>query len=1072
MHRFLIGVLSSFVIAVTAPLAVQPTSEWTIVDYSELLDGRQLSHSGESVSRLIEQLGGRPVPPAGQRAGDRRLHTLLDPLVAFYGFVLSDVLDTQEPFHDLPLVEIGQLWQPGERQPAWVDLLRSRRFIVESDGAGTMRVILPWVPSGDAQDAKSAPAAEQAWNRAWPVLRHVFAAERRRLTATDGPSALDVRVYPYAHSPARSLFLLGRDPYRIAVDDTRSKGDRPPLDLVRFRRFLDSGWTLEGGRLDPQGRVTLFGSRREKPATLLGRKLEISDLAVAFRAVSHGGLAEPYMSLDRGHSPWQSIVSYGGRLRDTSLGWVSLLCDVRFKTFSMGLGIEEGRDLRAEIRVEVPSFKTHIERFAANPASAGIFAQQTRLWFYPDRVDLTVAPQGDVLAMRHVRMSAASERLADETYTPGTGNDPPWTKATIAAVNEHYDGLARVFPELADLDQVVRLLAFFTWLDQAARAGAPMLDLDALLAVELPALPTPRTFPQMLSFNALPATGTVGPVEAFDRVPVVDALNRLNPRHGGLLDPRVRLQRALAGLERGVGEEAAFIDRVRQMDPSMLGSAELDLLAYRAQRLRMHRTVLGSFDPKQREELDRRAAGPPRVISVGIGGLDLGMRNVLNRAHSRSVGLTAARIGSPRVQAPESAPTEVAPETRARWREDPRGLPQTVMPDHGIGRAGLVRTFGAGWIEITPGVSSDDEDDGGELRVVYGAAGPEAVARRIRFGGDGKPLGFERFEGGRKWRYALERSTDRTRAVRVESAADPTQSTVPSTIELPAGLALLRIDPGGGSDPSTPSVGLRLQASGTGNLDAMTPRWVVQRLVMGRQADLAHDPRLPGIAPLPPALGDVETLMVLGRDTVKRRPWEVDTPGVAGEQDPLRIAAALNAWWHAPGALPAPGGAVVGVDWASSPKRWAAAPRPGAKALLVLPADAFPQTTHGLATRLAEAWTAGRVSAQADPSDESLVIVVSAEAPGPFATRLRAIAERPEMKGKLLAGWSLAGPVRDDLAPWILEQTAVAGVGIAEGSVVSRRTAAERLGTIARSLASRGAADRVESIPGPFLWHF
>ncbi len=140
--------------------------------------------------------------------------------------------------------------------------------------------------------------------------------------------------------------------------------------------------------------------------------------------------------------------------------------------------------------------------------------------------------------------------------------------------------------------------------------------------------------------------------------------------------------------------------------------------------------------------------------------------------------------------------------------------------------------------------------------------------------------------------------------------------------------------------------------------------------------------------------------------------------------------------------------------------------------MLVLPPDAFPHTAQALATRLAETWTTGRVSAQADPADESLVIVISAEAPGPFATRLRAIAERPAMQGKLLAGWSLTGPVRDDLAPWILEQTAVAGVGIAEGSVVSRRTAPEHLRTIAQSLASRGAADRVESIPGPFLWHF
>ena len=1069
MLRFPSRTLVLFALAVAVPLAAQPTSEWTVVNYSELLDGRQLSQSGESVSRLIEQLGGRPVPPAGQRANDRRLHVLLDPLVEPYAFVLLDVLDALEPPHDLPLVEVGQLWQPGERQPAWVELLRSRRFIVESSGAGTMRVVLPWVPSGDPQNLKSAAAAAQAWDRAWPVLRHVFAAERRRLAGTGETPALDVRVYPYAHSPARSLFLLGRNPYRIGVDDTRSKGDRPPLDLSQLRQFLESGWTLEGGKLDPQGRLIPFGSRHKKPATLLGRKLEISDLAVAFRAVSHGGLAEPAMSLDRSHSPWQSIVYYGGRLRDTSLGWVSLLCDVRFKTFSMGLGIEEGRDLRDEVRAEVPSFRTHIERFAADPASASVFAQQTRLWFYPDRVDLTVAPQSDVLAMRRVRLSAASERLANETFAPG-GDEPPWTKATIAAINEHYDGLARVFPELADLDQVVRLLSFFTWLDQAASANVPVPDVDALLGVELPALPTPRTFPQMLSFNALPAAGSAGPVESFDRVPVVDALGMLNPRQGGLLDPQIRLQRALAGLDRRVEEEAAFIDSISGISPATLGTAELDLLAYRAQRLRMHRTVLGAFDPKRREELDRRGDNPPRVISVGIGGLDLGMRKVIDRARSRSIGLIGAGAALPRAQAP--AAVEVSSEMQALWREDPRGLPQTVMPDHGIGQAGLLRTFAAGWIEITPGVSSDDEDAGGELQVVHGAAGPDAVARHIRFGDDGKPVGFERFERGRKWRYALERNADGIKAVRVKSQDDATPATVPATIDLPAGLALLRIDPDGDGGPVAPSVGLRLQAGAAAPLDAVSPRWVVQRLVLGRQADLAQDPSLPGIAPLPPALGDIESLMVLGREAMKRRPWEADTPPVAGEQDPLRIAAAINAWWDAPDALPAPGGAVVGVDWASSPKRWADAPRPGAKALLVLPPDAFPQNASAVATRLAETWMAGRVSAQADPSDETLVIVISAEAPGPFATRLRAIAERPAMKGKLLAGWSLAGPVRDDLAPWILERTAVAGLGIAEGSVVSRRAAPEHLRTIAQSLESRGAADRVESIPGPFLWHF
>jgi hypothetical protein len=395
------------------------------------------------------------------------------------------------------------------------------------------------------------------------------------------------------------------------------------------------------------------------------------------------------------------------------------------------------------------------------------------------------------------------------------------------------------------------------------------------------------------------------------------------------------------------------------------------------------------------------------------------------------------------------------------------------MPEHGLTAGSLRREFEHGWIESAPGSSSSDGDIDGELLIVHGAEGPEVVARRIRYGSDGRPKSFERVEGGARWHFALQPSAGRIKAVRLEPTAVAVAPDVPSVIDLPAGLALLRIDPDGVGDPASASVGLRLQGSGGASLDAATPRWVVQRLVMGREADLAHDPSLPGIAPLPTALGEIETLMVLARPGSNTRPWEGRLDPIAGEQDPLRVAAAINSWWDAPDALPAPGGAVLGVDWSASPKRWSNAPRPGTKALLVLPEDGFPEPTRELATRLAAAWTSGRVSSTADPSSaETLVVVVSAEAPGPFATRLRSIAGLAAMRGKLLAGWSLAGPVRDDLAAWLLESTGVAGFGVAEGSVISRRSAPKQLRVLGRELSARGDRDRVESIPGPFLWHF
>jgi hypothetical protein len=1065
--------------------------EWAIVEYGELINARQLSHSGEPVGLLLNRLGGRPVPPPGQRQGDLTYHKLLEPLLEPYAYVLSDLLDGIETPPSYPLIELGGLWHPGEPQPAWVELLRSRHFIVESDGRGSLRVILPWQASGDPRQRPSATAAEESWKRSWPVLRHVMAAERKRLSMpgmSEGaeaspPPTLNVRVYPYVHLQARSTFVVGLQPHTVAVDSTLPTGDQPPLELNELQAFLDSGWTLEGARLDGEGGFLPLGSRREGGASFAGRKLTLAELAVAFRAIAYGGLAEPFMSLDRGYSPWQSLVTYAGRLQDTSLGEVSLYCDVRFKTFSMGLGIDEGVDLRDEMRRVAPSFKTHIEQFSADPASASVQAQQTRLWFYPDQVDLTVSPQGDLLAMRDVRMTAASERVNDESLTPTAGQQPPWTIKTVSSINRDYDALTEVFPELADLDQVVRLLSLFTWVEQARNSGLTVPDFDALLAVELPATPTPRTFPQMLAFNALPAVGTQSRVDAFDRVEVGDALERLNPRQGEVLDAQTRLRRALSALDRRLADEKRLIDSLAAVDLSKLTDGEIDMLAYRAQRLRMHRTVLATLQGGDAESLEqrRRSGETPRVFSLGIGGLDLGMDKALSRARSRSMGLVGAGSSLPTanpsralLQQSASGALRVPAPIKQAWQRDPDGLPLATMPAHGL-QSGLRSTFDGGWLVQKPGTSGSDAnsaDDSAQLFSVYSAESSEAGARRLFLGDDGRPVRFERLDRGRWLRYQFERSGQQLKVV-LDRTAETVAPTPVTATELPSGLAQLRLDTAGLNSSASAALDLELRSATAGPLNATTPRWVLQRLVMGREADAANDPTLPGVAPLPPQLGEVEALMVVAHDRALRRPWEPRAEVIAGEQDPIRVAAAIDRWWDQPqlrGTVP--DGAFVGVDPTLSGQRWSRAPKVGRDALLVLPEGAFAAGSEPLRQALTEAWQ-GRVSATADPSaDENLVIIIGDESPGRFARRLREIAALPKMENKLLAGWSLAGPLRDDLAAWIVQESGVAGFGVASGSVLERRDATENLAAIAADLKRAKQARRVEAIPTPFLWFF
>ncbi len=1022
--------------------------EWVEIDYSEIVDRRQLSHSGESVGTLLARLDGRPLPAPGQRPSDRVAHTLLEPLVEPYGFVLSDTLDTLDSSGAGPWFELGSLWRAGAPQPAWVELLRSRRWLVDSDGKGKLRACLPWNPPDGAvglPQVAGRAAAEAAWESAWPVMRHVVQAERRRLGGD-----VQVEIHAYRHRIEASVFHLGLEPYRTEITDTGPSGLRPPLDLAAIERFLGAGLRLEGARIEADGSLRLLGS----PAgtqTILGRPIALSDFAVAYRAIFHGGLAEPFMSLDRGRSPHVSLVNYGARLRDTSIGLVSLLCDIRFKTFSQGFDIVEGLDLRDRVRTEIAGFRTHIERMADDPASESQASQQTRMWFYPDSVDMTVSSEGDVLVLRRVRMSAASERAEG-----GDGQIPPWTEATIDAIDAQYDKLARFFPELSDLDQVVRLLSLFTWLKQLDAEGFHLPELGSLLALELPALSTPREFPQLLAFDSLPPRDRGIPVEVVNRVPVGLALDRMRPANGRPLSARRRYDRAVAELDLSVDAHARLLESFGSTADSAADST-LDSMTYRLERLAMHERLLATQDPSGLASLAawQESGKPPRVFSVGIGGLDLGMSKVLARAEGRSMDLLGGRAASSGAGGSATPRSEPA-EAKQAWRNDPQGLPAVRAPTHGV--------------EAMAATDRYENGRSGQRQwslTVYGVDGMEVRSRRTE-GAGVRPEDIERVEGLRRFRYRLDRDGSRIAARSLTPTRPESQEPVEGPL-LPTGLGLLEI-PASGTDEETRTVRLRLQSASGGGKSAGFPRRSLKRLILGRGVDLTPAGPLKGLAPLPTFLGTLESMMVLLNPAQRTPPWEASRGPVAAEEDPLRIGRALSEWWASDaGSAPA---AVIGTDPATSPDRWEAAPRPSSKATLLVPEDAFDDRSAELRRRIVAVWSPRAVvSAPEELSGGSLVLVVSAEPPELFAERLRRLAGAPQMAGKLLGAWSLAGPIRQDLPATWIAQGRLAGFGLADPTLVGVGAGMDSLVELARSLDSV-AGGRIEQLPGPFLWFF
>lgn len=1060
----------------TAPTGASPG--WIEIDYGPLVDLERLAQSGESVRTLLRELDGRPLGSTDD-ARVFAIHRLLEPVLERYAFVLPDAADTVEPAAQAPWVELAGLWERGEAQPAWVELLRARRTVLESDGAGRIRA---FVPVAGTEALASRAAAERAWAEAWPVLRHPLAAERRRL-ARKGPGeapALEVTVHAYRHRPEATAFDLGVEPYRARVDATAPPPGRPAFDLEALLRVLSTAVRIEGGRIEEDGTVRWLVSEAGEAPTLLGAPIDLADAAVAYRATFHGGLAEPYMSLDKGHAPWSAAVGFGGRLRDTALGAVSLLADVRFKTLSVGFDPLADRDLREEIRSRLAPFRTHLERFAGDASSASVLGQQTRFWFYPDEVEFVLSPGADLFAIRKGRMAAASERVRLGESLTGAGEDPPWTRETVAFVNREYETLARLFPEMADLDRTVRLLSAFAWLRAAGEEGIVLPDLDVLLAIELPAIPSPRAFPQLLTRDVLPPLGGSGAVEVLDQSWIGEGLERLEPRVGRG-SPARRLARALALLDPRDPEQARAAEEIRREMPAATGDPLAETaLAERALRIAMHRRVL-AFAPAVPEG--------GRVFSVGIGGIDLGTRAAFARASSEPT-----RLGSGPARRSIPDPSErpaaggVPAAAPSAPRDDPPGLSVTEMPDHGLGdaparppaenatlfeRRTARHRFARGVYAIGPGEAVSWT----ESRL--GSDGPDVVFRRRVQEPDGRPAVFLRVEDGRFLPYRFVREGNRLRPV-VALPEIPTAvfEAPPAPAEggaVPSGLVVLEILPradaggtiavGPGLEPEEPAtVALRRRTGDGRDLTAALPRAILKRLVLGTRLDPPGAPPLPVFGNPAALLEGAASLLVLLPDALARPPWAGPVEPVPGEEDPARIVAALGALWNG-------SGAAVGTDRTRSAQRWAAAPRAAAGARVVATPEAFPRPFAYLRDDVVRALPEGRAVAEVPP-EGSLVIVASAEAPGVLAVRLRELARSPAMKGRLLAVCSFGGPLRPDLPGRLLEEGSLAGIALLEPSLPAGRRAARAIGAWIGALDAAGPERRVETVPGPFVWYF
>ena len=439
---------------------------WVYIDYRELVDMDQLAQSGRTVRQVL-----------GELPGKLYLKSELQPFLEPFSALLPEALDLINGPAEFPRYNVADMYPYGSAQPVWAAIARGGKVVVTDDGNGRASAFVPG----------SEP--EAAYKAYYGVLRHMLST-----LVSPGVTSLEVSVYAYINDYSSCRLSLNTKPFQLSASEFPPPPGKKPLDLVGFQQFFDQQPELAGAAIDGSGAVVLVG-RAGNAQTLAGRPIQLSDLAVAYRAVFHAGYNKPFVSLDPHLDPTLTKVNFGGFLEDTYIGAVVLEADKRFKTISSGLDPNSFIDIRTTIRKSVPDFVTASERDLGLWDNVTTEWVGTRFWYYPDSVEVVTDTEYHYAAISRAQFKADAERSREDYATEDEFERfkktqlSPSVRSNIDHLNENYDKYVVAFPELKEFSVVARLMGICVWLDNAK---LNRIDLDSLLAVELPPCRTPR----------------------------------------------------------------------------------------------------------------------------------------------------------------------------------------------------------------------------------------------------------------------------------------------------------------------------------------------------------------------------------------------------------------------------------------------------------------------------------------------------------------------------------------------------------------------------------------------------
>ena len=438
-------------------------SNWITISYGKAVDKSILTHSGERVGNVIQNI------PSYDDDYKGLVQQYLEP----FSILCHDVLLYNIKPDTPPLINILAHYPIGSEQPAWVDLFREGHFQLYYNSQ-LLRIFL----KGDNP--------ENSFEKYQSVIRHPI----QDLINSEHLSIKNVEVYVFDNDYAKTEIQVNITPAIFAIDALDLSPKHRPIDLGSIEEFLNHGVILEAVEVDERNDIFFYG-KSASAQTIAEQPVSISDIAVIYRSIFHYGYNAPYISLDTHEDNRYAKVNFGGHLENTRVGHVVLEADKLFKMLSTGIDPNTHEFVKSKITKHVPDFLTEDERGLSEDTNEG--NTEIRYWFYPDEIG-TVTDGSMGVVQKH-QFLADAERMDVEVQLGKA------TRETIDHLNKNFSQYGKAENTYKELNTVGRIMALVNWMKEMGVGDR--VELDDLLSVKVPAFSTPEKTKKMLAITTM-----------------------------------------------------------------------------------------------------------------------------------------------------------------------------------------------------------------------------------------------------------------------------------------------------------------------------------------------------------------------------------------------------------------------------------------------------------------------------------------------------------------------------------------------------------------------------------------